>query len=96
VAITGDEELAALLEEVTRYPLSGLEPESERAAETAAAGIITALMRMRSPEGEELSMFVTVATFGTVAEVTTSELSIELAYPADAATAEVLRKLPHR
>jgi hypothetical protein len=29
-------------------------------------------------------------------EVTTSELSIELAFPADAATAEALRNLPRR
>jgi hypothetical protein len=41
-----------------------------------------------------LSLFATVATFGTAIEVTTSELSIELAFPADAASAQVLRNLP--
>jgi MmyB-like transcription regulator ligand binding domain len=51
---------------------------------------------MRSPDGDELSFFATVATFGTAVEVTTSELSIELTFPADAATAQVLRKLPRR
>ena len=50
-------------------------------------------MRLRSPDGEELSFFATVATFGTAAEVTTSELSIELTFPADAATVEALQRL---
>lgn len=94
VAITGDADLAALLEEVTGYP--ALEHEHDPVYEAAAGDIITPLMRMRSPDGDELSLFATVATFGTAVEVTTSELSIELAFPADAATAEALRNLPHR
>jgi transcriptional regulator with XRE-family HTH domain len=89
VAITGDEDLAALLEEVTGYPA----PEHQLTGETATSHIITPLMRMRSPDGDELSFFATVATFGTAAEVTTSELSIELTFPADAATAETMRNL---
>jgi hypothetical protein len=54
---------------------------------------VTPLMRMRSPDGDELSLFATVATFGTAVEVTTSELSIELTFPADAATAETMQNL---
>ena len=72
------------------------EYEHDPAAETAAGHIITPLMRMRGPDGDELSFFATVATFGTAAEVTTSELSIELTFPADAATAEALQNLPRR
>jgi transcriptional regulator with XRE-family HTH domain len=64
--------------------------------ELAADHIVTPLIRMRGPNGEELSLFATVATFGGAAEVTTSELSIELTFPADAASAQVLRNLPHR
>ncbi len=94
VAITGDANLAALLEEVAGYPTGEHDPEP--AGETEARNIITPLMRMRSPDGDELSLFATVATFGTATEVTTSELSIELTFPADTATAEALRKLPHR
>jgi transcriptional regulator with XRE-family HTH domain len=94
VAITGDTDLAALLEEVTGYPAP--EHEHDPAADTAASQILTPLMRMRSPDGDELSFFATVATFGTATEVTTSELSIELTFPADAATAEALRNLPLR
>jgi transcriptional regulator with XRE-family HTH domain len=94
VAITGDEDLAALLEELAGYPAP--EHEHDPASEAAAHEILTPLMRLRAPDGGELSFFATVATFGTAAEVTTSELSIELAFPADAATAEALRNLPRR
>jgi transcriptional regulator with XRE-family HTH domain len=94
VAITGDADLAALLEEVAGYPAPAY--EYDPACEAAAGRILTPLMRMRGPGGEELSLFATVATFGTAVEVTTSELSIELTFPADAATAEVLRNLPRR
>jgi transcriptional regulator with XRE-family HTH domain len=89
VAITGDPGLAALLQEVSGYPAPAY--EHDPASEAAAGEILTPLMRMRAPNGGELSFFATVATFGTAVEVTTSELSIELAFPADAVTAEALR-----
>jgi transcriptional regulator with XRE-family HTH domain len=91
VAITGDAGLAALLDEVSSYPA----PEYERdpGAVAAAGQILTPLIRLRGPDGGELSFFATVATFGTAVEVTTSELSIELAFPADAATADLLKNL---
>jgi transcriptional regulator with XRE-family HTH domain len=92
VAITGDEDLVALVEELAGYPV----PEHEHdPASEAARGILMPL-RLRTPDGGELSLFGTVATFGTAAEVTTSELSIESFFPADAATAEALRNLPRR
>jgi transcriptional regulator with XRE-family HTH domain len=90
VAITGDEDLAALLEELAGYPVP--EHEHDHASEAAARGILMPL-RLRAPDGGELSFFGTVATFGTAVEVTTSELSIECFFPADAATAEALRNL---
>jgi transcriptional regulator with XRE-family HTH domain len=91
VAITGDDDLAALVEELAGY----LPPEDEHdpAPEAAVRGILMPL-RLRAPDGGELSFFGTVATFGTPVEVTTSELSIESFFPADAATAETLRNLP--
>jgi transcriptional regulator with XRE-family HTH domain len=90
VAVTGDEELAALLTELPGYPASIR--EQSPGSEAAARGILMPL-RIRAPNGSELSLFGTVATFGTAVEVTTSELSIESLFPADAATAEVLRDL---
>jgi transcriptional regulator with XRE-family HTH domain len=94
VAITGDEHLAALLEEVASYPAPAY--EHDPASEAAAGNILTPMMQLLLPDNRELSFFFTVATFGTAAEVTASELSIELGFPADVATAEVLRKLPRR
>ena len=94
VALGGDESLAALLKEVAGYPAQAY--EHDPASEAAAGNILTPMMRLRIPNAGELSFFFTVTTFGTAVEVTASEASIELGFPADAATAEALRKLPRR
>jgi transcriptional regulator with XRE-family HTH domain len=94
VALSADDELVGLLDEVHSYPRH--EQEHDPASLPAAGEILTPLFRMRGPDGDELQLFATVATFGTAVEVTTSELSIELTFPADAATAEALRRLPRR
>jgi transcriptional regulator with XRE-family HTH domain len=91
VALSGDDELAGLLEEAKAYPAPERDPEP--AADAAAANIISPLIRMRLADGSEVSLFATVATFGTAIEVTTSELSIELAFPADMASADALKAL---
>jgi transcriptional regulator with XRE-family HTH domain len=91
VAVTGDADLTQLLNEVAGYP--GAAHEHDPAAEALAGQILTPLMRLRGPDGVELSFFATVATFGTAVEVTASELSIELAFPADGATARLLGEL---
>jgi hypothetical protein len=49
---------------------------------------------MHGPGGGELSFFGMFATFDTPFEVTTSELAIELLFPADRATAELLHNPP--
>jgi hypothetical protein len=49
---------------------------------------------MRAPGGGELSFFGMFATFDTPFEVTTSELAIELLFPADRATTDLLEALP--
>ncbi len=90
VALTGDPKLAALLDDLARYP--GPDHEPNHPSEVAAQ-VLTPTIRMRTPDGRELAFFATVATFGTATEVTTSELSIELAFPADTATAEAIKKL---
>jgi transcriptional regulator with XRE-family HTH domain len=90
VAISSDRDLAALLDEVNGYPAPPYEHDA--ASEAAAGHILTPMMRMRAPGGSgELSFFFTVATFGTAVEVTASELSVELGFPADLATAEALK-----
>jgi transcriptional regulator with XRE-family HTH domain len=86
-AVTGDPDLAALLEEVTGYPLHG--EEQDRAPDPAASEMLGPV-RVRAPGGGELSFFGMFATFDTPFEVTTSELAMELLFPADQATAEAL------
>src|SRR5207245_10798587 len=91
VATTGDPKLAALFEEVASYAAPNVAHDSTEAS--GAGGILTPQMRFRLPDGGELAFFATVLTFGTATEVTASELSIELGFPADPTTAEVLRGL---
>jgi transcriptional regulator with XRE-family HTH domain len=88
VAITGDDDLAALAEEVAEYP----EREHDHVSDRGASEILGPV-RLRAPDGGELSFFGMFATFDTPFEVTTSELAIELLFPADRATAEALKTL---
>jgi transcriptional regulator with XRE-family HTH domain len=83
--LTGDPAIAGLLEELSAYP--GTEWEGEEASEHD----VFVPLRMRGADGEELSFFGTIATFGTAVDVTVAELSIESFFPADAATAAATR-----
>jgi hypothetical protein len=87
IAVTGDRDLAALLEEVAAYPI----PDDPEPASRDMLGPV----RVRAPGGGELSFFGMFATFDTPFEVTTSELALELLFPADQATAEVLGSRSH-
>jgi transcriptional regulator with XRE-family HTH domain len=91
--IAGDDDLLALAGELAEHPVAT--DAGETISEAAARGILLPV-RLRDPDGGELSLFGTIATFGTAIEVTTSELSIESFFPADAATAEKLRQLARR
>jgi transcriptional regulator with XRE-family HTH domain len=86
VSLTGDDALAALHEELLGYPGA---PAEDLPAEDRGAGIVVAL-RLRTDDGE-LAFFSTVTTFGTPVDITVSELAIESFFPADAATAQVVR-----
>jgi transcriptional regulator with XRE-family HTH domain len=83
VATTGDEELASLMEELSSYPA----PPSDGAM-TDVAGPV----KIRAPDGAELSFFGMFAGFEAPFEVTTSELAVELLFPADAATADAMKR----
>ena len=87
LAVTGDPDLAALLEEIVGYPIPGDEPDP---APDPEAREMLGPVRFRAPGGGELSFFGMFATFDTPFEVTTSELAMELLFPADQATAEAL------
>jgi hypothetical protein len=83
VALTGDDDLAAFLKEIAAFPV----PEPE-----AGGGEVLGPIVWRVPDGRELSFFGMFATFDTPFEVTTSELAMELLFPADRATAEFLER----
>ena len=87
VAVTGDPDAAALLDEVEAYPTV-----RELAHHGAAADAVVVPVRLRHPQGE-LAMFTTVTTFGTPADVTVAELAIESFFPNDDATALRLREI---
>jgi transcriptional regulator with XRE-family HTH domain len=89
LAATGDEQLASLIEEIAGYPVPACEHD---AAFELATEQMLGPVRVRTPDGGELSFFGMFASFDTPFEVTTSELAIELLFPADQTTAERLRE----
>ncbi|MBD0328802.1 MAG: helix-turn-helix transcriptional regulator [Thermoleophilia bacterium] len=84
---TGDPALEALFEELRGYPGVRADPLP---ADGAAPAQVVLPLHLRHGH-RRLSFFATVTTFGTPADVTLAELSVEAFYPADAATAAVLR-----
>jgi transcriptional regulator with XRE-family HTH domain len=86
VETSGDPDLAALLDEVSRYP--GVPVETS--APGPADRVITTV-RYAGPDGD-LAFFTTIATFGAPLDVTAAELAIETFYPADEQTAAILRR----
>jgi transcriptional regulator with XRE-family HTH domain len=91
LAATGDEQLAALIEEVAGYPVPEPEPEHDVVPEIAGSEMLGPV-KVRTPDGGELSFFGMFASFDTPFEVTSSELAIELLFPTDRATAETLHE----
>ncbi|HEY0822610.1 MAG TPA: helix-turn-helix transcriptional regulator [Ramlibacter sp.] len=89
IQATGDTRLQALERELRGYPL----PEGGDATrlEGEVLGIAVPL-RLRSEAGE-LSFISTMTVFGTAVDITLQELALETFFPADAFTAEALRKL---
>jgi transcriptional regulator with XRE-family HTH domain len=88
VAVTGDEELRALLEELVGYAAEmnvTLRPPQE------ASRAIAIPMRLRTDDGE-LAFITMIATFGTALDITLNELAIETFLPADAETAVLLQR----
>ncbi|TQM03866.1 helix-turn-helix domain-containing protein [Pseudonocardia kunmingensis] len=93
VNASGDPELRALLDEVGRYPAPASDGAAGSDREPRRASPIEVPLQIRTPQGV-LSMFSTMATFGAPADVTLSELAIELFYPLDEFTSAALRTRP--
>jgi len=86
IDVTNDPVLIRLLRELREYPA----PEDGGVDVEPAAVIVP--FRLITDAGV-LSFFSTTTVFGTPVDITLSELALEAFYPADAATAEVLRSL---
>jgi transcriptional regulator with XRE-family HTH domain len=85
---SGDPETVALLDELRGYPAPAGEAPS--ASPPMPWSGIAVPFRLATPAGV-LSFITTVTVFGTPSDITLSELAIEALFPADEATARVLR-----
>ena len=84
--LSQDPALAELERELLAYP--GVEPSSGIAEPEE---MLFVPLRLQLPNETLLSLFSTVATFGTALDVTLEELSIEAFFPADEASKDYLR-----
>ncbi len=90
IEITADPVLVTLLRELQAYPAGRAAPGKPSAGPDYAAVIVP--FQLVSESGI-LSFLSTTTIFGTPVDVTLAELALEAFYPADAATAEALRRL---
>jgi transcriptional regulator with XRE-family HTH domain len=84
-----DPALHALLDEVLAWP--NVTALRARPAPAPADELIVQCVLLHGTQ--RLSMFTTLATFGSPRDITLAELTVELFYPADAATEAALRAL---
>jgi transcriptional regulator with XRE-family HTH domain len=80
--------LAALQDEVRGYPNVQALLSTPPTAAPSNPLLVPCVLDIA---GQRLSLFTTLATFGSPRDVTLAELTVELFYPADAATEAVLR-----
>lgn len=83
-----DADAAALLDEVGAYP--NVQALGAGPAPPAAPAVLVPCVL--DIGGARLSLFTTLAVFGAPRDVTLAELTVELFYPADEATAAALRR----
>ncbi|HXE44193.1 MAG TPA: hypothetical protein VN635_03250 [Conexibacter sp.] len=86
--MTGDDGLKELLREVSAYPGD----EAEPATPSVGASEFLGPVRVRAPDGGEWAFFGMSADFDTPFEVTSSELALELLFPADERTQRAFAK----
>ena len=87
--LSADPVLASLMRELASYPTpsgSGRPPTGRE-----FAGVLVPVQF--TTEQGILSFFSTTTVFGTPLDITLSELALEAFFPADAATADALRRL---
>ncbi|HEU4328143.1 MAG TPA: helix-turn-helix transcriptional regulator [Roseiflexaceae bacterium] len=89
IEISADNGLIELLREITAYPVPAQHSRSH--APPHSGELVVVPLRLHSEAGE-LSFISTTTVFGTPLDITVAELAIESFFPADAATAEVMRR----
>jgi transcriptional regulator with XRE-family HTH domain len=87
VDVTADPVLVELLDELRAYPAPAGGDTS-----IASGDSVLVPLRLNMPEGS-LNLISTTMVFGTPLDITLSELALETFFPADGASAELLRKL---
>ena len=90
IEASADAELTALRDELAAYP-APVSAGAARGREIDYGGVATPFQLVT--EAGLLSFIGTTTIFGTPVDVTLSELALETFFPADAATAETLRRL---
>jgi transcriptional regulator with XRE-family HTH domain len=91
IDISADPVLSALLDELMEYPAPAA---NAREARIDASSVVVPLQL--AMEGAVLSFISTTTVFGTPIDVTLSELALESFFPADAATAAIVRAMQPR
>jgi len=94
IDITADAVLLGLFKEISKYPVPKGSLLHKADAKNEYAGIIVPL-QLRTEQGV-LTFISTTTIFGTPVDVTLSELAIESFFPADAETAEMMRRIVER
>jgi hypothetical protein len=89
--LTGDKRIDELLREISGYEYA-VPGEVDRQPVHGLASEVAVPLKLRTDAGL-LSLLSTTTVFGTAVEVTLSELVLEAFYPADQATADILRRL---
>jgi transcriptional regulator with XRE-family HTH domain len=89
IALTGDPAVQELHEEVRGYPGVATAAAAWNAPHGNASLLVP--LELEMPGDQRLSMFTTLTTFGTPLDVTLAELAVELFYPADDASTDLLR-----
>jgi hypothetical protein len=85
---TADPELAALMDELAAYPAPAATPHA-----LEDYGGVAVPLQVRTEALGLLSFFSTTTVFGTPLDITLAELALETFLPADAHTAEALRRI---
>ncbi|HMC14074.1 MAG TPA: helix-turn-helix transcriptional regulator [Albitalea sp.] len=88
IAASGDAGLVDLLHELQALPAP---PDAGHATPVEVSPVAIPL-QFRTPQGV-MSFISTITVFGTPVDITLSELALETFFPADARTAELLRRL---